>query len=134
VVGWKAILPRSERGAGRGEQQIQMPGKFEIKRAKNGEYYFNLLASNNEIILTSETYKAKASAKNGIESVKRNSQLDERFVRKEGKSGKPFFVLKARNHEVIGRSESYESERARENGITSVRNNAPAAKIDDLSK
>ena len=50
-----------------------MPGKFEIKRAKDGEYYFNLLAGNHEVILTSEMYKAKASAKNGIESVRKNS-------------------------------------------------------------
>lgn len=111
-----------------------MPGKFEIKRAKDGEYYFNLLAGNNEIILTSEMYRAKASAKNGIESVKKNSALDERFERKEGKKGKPFFVLKARNREVIGRSEMYESERAREGGITSVKNNAPTAKVEDLTK
>ena len=111
-----------------------MPGKFEIKRAKDGEYYFDLLAGNNEIILTSELYKAKASAKNGIQSVKKNSQLDERFLRKQGKNGKPFFVLKARNHEVIGRSQMYDSERGREGGVTSVKNNAPAANVEDLTK
>jgi len=111
-----------------------MSGKFEIKRAKNGEYYFNLLAGNNEVILTSEMYKAKASAKNGIESVKKNSNVDERFERKESKGGKPFFVLKARNHEVIGRSEIYESERTCNAGIASVKNNAPVAKVDDLTR
>jgi uncharacterized protein len=111
-----------------------MPGKFEIKRAKNGEYYFNLLAGNGEIILTSEMYKAKASAKNGIESVKRNSQLDERFERKETKGRKPFFTLKARNHEVIGRSETYETSKSRDNGIASVKNNAPGARVEDLAK
>lgn len=111
-----------------------MPGKFEIKRARDGEYYFNLLAGNNEIILTSEMYKAKASAKNGIESVRKNSILAERFEKKEAKNKKPFFVLKARNHEVIGRSEQYESTRARDNGIASVKNNAPAASVADLTK
>jgi uncharacterized protein YegP (UPF0339 family) len=111
-----------------------MPGKFEIKRAKDGQYYFNLLAGNGETILTSEMYKAKASAKNGIESVKKNCILEERYEKKQSKNKKPFFVLKARNHEVIGRSEQYESSRARDNGVASVRNNGPAARIDDLSK
>src|SRR5262245_60005223 len=54
-----------------------MAGKFEIKKAKNGQFYFNLKASNGEIILTSEQYKAKASAKNGIDSVKSNSPHDD---------------------------------------------------------
>lgn len=111
-----------------------MTGKFEIKRAKDGEYYFDLLAGNNEIILTSEMYKAKASAKNGIQSVKRNSPLDERFQRKQGKNGKPFFVLKARNHEAIGRSQMYNSERAREGGVASVKSHAATAKVEDLTK
>ncbi len=48
-----------------------MAGKFELKQAKNGEYHFNLLAGNGQIILTSEMYKTKASAENGIESVKK---------------------------------------------------------------
>src|SRR5262245_33268273 len=80
--------------------QPTMPGKFEIKRSKNGDFYFHLLAGNGENILVNETYKAKASAKNGIESVKRNCLIDERYERKDGKSGKPYFVLKARNHEA----------------------------------
>ncbi|MFM2398121.1 MAG: hypothetical protein RL341_278, partial [Pseudomonadota bacterium] len=50
-----------------------MAGKFELKKTSNGEFMFNLLASNGQVILTSETYKAKASANNGIESVRNNS-------------------------------------------------------------
>lgn len=33
-----------------------MAGKFEIKRASDGQFYFNLKARNGEIILTSERY------------------------------------------------------------------------------
>jgi uncharacterized protein YegP (UPF0339 family) len=50
-----------------------MAGKFEIKQAKNGQFHFNLKAGNGEIIATSEMYESKASAKNGIESVKKNA-------------------------------------------------------------
>jgi uncharacterized protein len=49
-----------------------MAGKFEIKKASNGEFFFNLLAGNGQIVLSSEMYKAKASAQNGIESVRKN--------------------------------------------------------------
>ena len=50
-----------------------MAGKFVITKDKRGEFRFKLVASNGEIIATSEGYKAKAGAKNGIESVKKNA-------------------------------------------------------------
>ncbi|SAK40284.1 hypothetical protein AWB80_00198 [Caballeronia pedi] len=108
-----------------------MTGKFVIDKAKNGEFYFNLHAGNGERILTSEMYKAKGSAENGIESVRKNAPLDERYVRKENKAGQPMFTLKAGNHEVIGVSEGYSSTSARENGIESVKRSAPDAVIVD---
>ncbi|NDV82789.1 DUF1508 domain-containing protein [Bacteroides sp. 51] len=105
--------------------------KFEITQRKNGEFQFNLKASNGEIILTSEGYTAKESCKNGIESVKKNSTNDDRFERKLSSNGKFFFNLKAINGQVIGTSEMYESESNRENGIASVKKNAPAAEVVD---
>ena len=108
-----------------------MAAKFVIKKASDGQFYFNLKAGNGETILTSELYKAKASATNGIESVKKNAPLDERYERKVDKNNHPRFNLKAANHEVIGSSESYSSESAREHGIESVKTNAPTATIDD---
>ncbi|WP_440711666.1 YegP family protein [Herbiconiux sp. YIM B11900] len=50
-----------------------MAGKFELYQSSNGEYRFRLKAGNGEIIATSEGYTSKASAKNGIESVKNNA-------------------------------------------------------------
>ena len=110
-----------------------MAGKFEIKRASNGEFFFNLLAGNGQIVLSSEMYKAKASAQNGIESVKKNSQEENRFNTETSTSGKPYFTLKARNGEIIGRSQMYASEDGRDNGIESVKKNAPDAETVDNS-
>lgn len=107
--------------------------KFVIKNAANDQFYFNLVAGNGETILTSEMYKAKASAENGIESVKKNAPLEDRYEKKTSSNDKPFFVLKAANHEVIGKSELYSSESARDNGIQSVMNNAPEATIEDTT-
>ena len=50
-----------------------MPAKFELWADKGGQYRFNLKASNDEVIATSEGYSSKASAMAGIESVKTNA-------------------------------------------------------------
>jgi uncharacterized protein len=104
-----------------------MPGTFEIKKAKDGQTYFHLKAGTGEIILISEMYRAKSGAINGIESVKKNSPVAERYDKLTSKSGKFYFTLKAGNHEVIGNSEMYESESPRDNGIASVMENGPTA-------
>ena len=108
-----------------------MAGKFEIYKDKGGEFRFRLKAGNGQVILASEGYTAKASCVNGIESVQKNSQMDERFERKETKGGQHMFNLKASNGQVIGTSESYTTASARENGIQSVMSNAPGAAMDD---
>ena len=59
-----------------------MAGKFELYEDRAGEYRFRLKAGNGEIILTGEGYKQKASAENGITSVRTNAPLDERYERK----------------------------------------------------
>jgi uncharacterized protein YegP (UPF0339 family) len=110
-----------------------MAGKYEIKKSSNGQFFFNLKAGNGEIILTSEMYKAKSSAEGGIESVRKNAPTDSRYDRKTSTSGQPYFVLKAANGEPLGRSETYSSTSAMENGIESVKKNAPDAKIEDLT-
>lgn len=108
-----------------------MAAKFEMYKDNAGEFRFRLKAGNGENILASEGYKAKASCENGIESVKKNSQNEKRFDIKEQSNGKPYFVLKAGNGEVIGKSQAYESEDGAKNGIASVAKNAPDAAVDD---
>jgi uncharacterized protein YegP (UPF0339 family) len=104
-----------------------MAGKFELKTSTNGKFYFNLKAGNGQIILSSEMYESKSAAENGIASVQKNAPDDGRYDRKESSSGKPYFTLKAGNGQVIGKSEMYESTASMENGIESVKKNAPDA-------
>jgi uncharacterized protein YegP (UPF0339 family) len=110
-----------------------MAAKFEVKATANGQFMFSLKAGNGQVILTSEMYKAKASALNGIESVKKNSADASKFHELESKKGEPYFVLKAGNGEIIGTSEMYSSASALKNGIESVMENAPKAEIADLT-
>ena len=48
-----------------------MPGKFVIKKGSTGKFRFNLLSTNGQVVVTSEAYNSKASAKNGIKSVQK---------------------------------------------------------------
>jgi uncharacterized protein YegP (UPF0339 family) len=106
-------------------------GWFELKKASDGQFLFNLHASNAQVILTSELYKAKSGAQNGIESVQKNSPNDSQYERKTSTDGKHYFVLKAKNHEVIGTSQRYSSASAMEDGIASVKSNGSTTDVRD---
>ena len=110
-----------------------MAGKFELKKSKDGQFMFNLKAANGQVILTSELYKTKPSAENGVESVRKNSAREGAFEVKTNAKGEPYFILKATNGQEVGRSEYYSSKAALENGIESIKKNAPEAKVEDLT-
>lgn len=106
-------------------------GKFIITKRVNGQYQFNLKADNHETILTSESYTTKLSCKKGIDSVKANAPYDNRYDRRIATNGQYYFNLKASNGEIIGTSEMYSSSFGRDNGIESVKRNAPTAEVVD---
>lgn len=106
-----------------------MSGYYELKKTATGKPMFNLKAGNHEVILTSEIYESKEAALNGIASVRQNGQSEASFEKKVSVKNEPYFVLKAGNGQVIGKSEMYTSEAARDNGIASVIRNCTAEKI-----
>ena len=104
-------------------------GNFVIKKATNGEHYFNLKADNYQVILTSQMYSSKSACFNGIESVRVNCSHDSMYERKQSVNDKHFFVLKASNGQIIGNSEMYESKAGMENGIESVKKNGRSTTV-----
>lgn len=108
-----------------------MAGTFEIKRAKDRSHYFVLKAGNGQVVLQSEMYTTKVACDNGIGSVMENASDDTKFAHLRAKSGQYYFNLKAKNGQIIGTSEMYESKASCENGIKSVMENAPTAKVVD---
>jgi len=110
-----------------------MAPAYKILRATNNQFYFVLEAENGKIILSSEMYMRMESVMEGINSVRVNSVIDERFIRKTENSGKPYFILVAANKEPIGTSEMYSSRDAVEKGIESVKRNGPTAPVIDES-
>ena len=110
-----------------------MPGKFELKKSKGGKFMFNLKAANGQVILTSQTYKTKAAAKNGIKSVCDNCKKAASFEQKASKKGEPYFVMLAANKQVIGKSQMYASKASMRNGIASVKKNVPKAVVKEVT-
>ena len=108
-----------------------MAGKFVITKGKDNKFYFNLKASNGQVILTSQGYKAKVDCKKGIESVKKNSQDEARFEVKKSSNDKEYFVLNATNGQVIGKSQMYKSGSGCSVGMKSVTSNADGAPVTD---
>jgi len=108
--------------------------KFEIKKAKNGQFYFNLKASNGQVVLSSEMYTTMAACENGIASVKKNAPEESHYELTQAENGKYHFNLKAANHQVIGSSQMYASEDSAKNGIESVMKNAPEAEVVNASE
>ena len=119
-----------------------MAGKFIITQAKNGEFTFNLKAGNGEVILTaSETYTTLDACKSGVESVRKNAlshiedqtreeQLSHpKFELYQDKGGEFRFRMKAKNGEIIGRSEGYKAKASAKKGIASIGKNAPEAPV-----
>ena len=118
-------------------------GKFVIRTVNSG-IKFDLKAGNGEVIATSEVYESKAGCLNGIESVKKNAAVANvedqtvenfetvvhpKFEMYTDKAGEYRFRLKARNGEIIAVSEGYTSKAGCENGIASVKKNAPEAEV-----
>ncbi|KAA8998890.1 DUF1508 domain-containing protein [Affinibrenneria salicis] len=106
-------------------------GYYVLSKAKDNQFYFNLKAGNHETILTSERYTTKEAAHKGIASVQSNSPDESNFEYKTSVRGEPYFVLKAKNHQVIGTSEQYSAQEAAKKGVQSVIANGPTADIRD---
>ncbi|MDP5071588.1 MAG: YegP family protein [Congregibacter sp.] len=110
-----------------------MAGKFELKKGKTGKFSFNLKSGNGQVVFTSQTYDSKRAATAGISSVKKNADKDARYERKSSTKGQPYFVMKATNGQVVGKSQMYSNALSMEKGIKSVGLNAPTAETIDLS-
>lgn len=106
---------------------------FELSKNNEGQFRFVLKGDNGETVLTSELYQTKASAENGIASVKSNASQERRYDRLVAANGKPYFNLKAANGQVIGTSRLYEVETSREAVIASTQRFAAQAEVKDLT-
>lgn len=105
-----------------------------IKKSEAKEpYSFTFVNDDGLKIVKSENYSAKRSALNGIESVKKNCTIDNRYEMKESKNGKYYFNLKASNGQIIATSHLFESETERNDAIEQLKQQAPEAMENELT-
>ena len=117
-------------------------GKFIVKETEK-TVHFNLVASNGEVIGSSQNYSTKDGCMNGIESVRKNAEaakVEDQTVEGFETETNPKFEIyedkagefrKARNGEIILSSEGYKAKASCKNGIESVRKNASEAKVEE---
>ena len=104
--------------------------RFEVFAGKNGKFYFRLKVQSGEIILSSQAYALRSSARRAIQSIRDHASDAACYVTKKNKAGKSFFNLVARNSKVIGTSQAYASPQGAKNGIDAGKRapaNAPTA-------
>jgi uncharacterized protein YegP (UPF0339 family) len=107
-------------------------GYFVTFKDKGGKSRFNLKAGNHQTILSSEGYASEKGCAGGIASVQKNCSNAKCFEVREAKNGSPYFVLKAGNGEVIGKSEMYKSKSACNKGIASVKKNGSSTIVKEI--
>lgn len=111
-----------------------MPAKFELLRSHDDQYFFNLLDSSGEVLLTSELYKTKKSAEKGIASVQKHSEDEKRYDRRMNRGGQHYFVLRAPNNKIIGTSETYPTYARMEKAVQAVMKHGSNERLKDWTK
>ncbi|MBU0923763.1 YegP family protein [bacterium] len=101
------------------------------KSDANEPFSFIFVNAEGKTIIKSENYAQKASAKNGIESVKKNCQEDSRYELKESANGKQFFNIKSTNGQIVGTSALFSDVIERSAAIAELKANSEDAIIEE---
>lgn len=94
-------------------------------------FTFIFVNAEGKTIVKSENYAQKASAKNGIESVKKNCQEDGRYELKESSNGKSFFNIKSSNGQIVGTSALFADEAQRSAAIAELKADSADAEVSE---
>ena len=102
-----------------------------LKKSDAAEPFTFSFQDNGKSVLRSENYKAKSSAVNGIESVKKNCVNDARYEMKESSNGKFYFNLKSSNGQIVATSAMFASAADRDTVIATLKSQASDASVDN---
>ncbi|MDB3906457.1 YegP family protein [Crocinitomicaceae bacterium] len=108
-------------------------GYFILKKSQDGFYSFSLHAKDDESILESGNYESKKEAEDGIESMRTIASFSSRYNQKHTTDNHYYFVLKAANDKVVGKSKYYASRSTLEADVDAVMQLAPLANVIDES-
>ena len=109
--------------------------KFELYKDKGGEFRFRIKAGNGATLATSgEGYSKKADAKNAIERLQKDpDKLSWELY--EDKKSEHRFRIKAKNGNILASSsEGYSKKVDAEKAMTSIKDGAKDAEVNDETK
>ena len=128
------------------ESKASLNGKFDIKKAKDGRFFFSLYASNGIVIAYSQMYSSLSAVNTGIKSIINNMDkagIEDTTLKKTvalpypkweiyiDKAGEYRFRLYASNGQcVCHSSHGYASKSGCKGGIDSIRRFATDAKVN----
>ncbi|TVZ08319.1 hypothetical protein JM80_0807 [Cellulophaga sp. RHA_52] len=107
---------------------------YGIKKTITNEYYFNLKTSEGEIILYGEVFKSLEECKQQIIFIKQYAYDYDYYHSKLTKDNKHYFYLYLNEDTLLGKSNTYNTEEAKELGIASVMLYATVATIKNFSE
>jgi uncharacterized protein YegP (UPF0339 family) len=116
---------------GDAESNAATPGKVDLWKADNGQFYFHVVSGNGRILLASEGYTGRTGAINGLLSVLENGVDPKMYVLNPTPSGKVSLHLLAANHESIAFTQAYSTKSSANRAISSCVN-AVTSYLDKL--
>ena len=141
----KEITEEKSPAPAESEANSKKTGRFEIKKAKDGRFVFNLYAPNHIIVATSQVYSTSSAAVNGIQSIIANAEkspIEDNTLKNPtkqpypkwemyiDKGGEYRFRLYATNGNCVVHSQGYKQKSSCKNGIDSIIRCSKNAEID----
>lgn len=105
-------------------------GKWIIEQKGQGEYLSKLLASNGEVMLTSEIYSGEGSAVSGVSTIIKGVETGS-FTVYENKNGTFYYKLKSAQNRLLCAGEIYKDRGRCLAAIESVKRIAGSAELSD---
>lgn len=107
-----------------------MKARFEVYRQQGGDWYYQFVTADNQVMLRSGAHESLANCIKGIESCREHSPYDRFYSRSDDASGFTF-RLRASNNKAISQGPECSSAEEREKIISAVKRNASTAQITD---
>lgn len=110
-----------------------MAASFELKTNDDGQYFFNFLNGQGELLMMSAEYPDKQQAEQAIKEVKVGSLMSNQIAAGSVPEGSTFFVIKDTGGDILVKSILFSSRMLFDNALHSVKDNACIADINDLT-
>lgn len=109
-----------------------MTGYFQLIEGDDGAFMFTLRAGNHETVLTSRVFWTRQAAMEGVETLRRQAQRPDAYLRHTDADGRQWFEVLDEKQRSLGRSEPYASRSGLSAGMASVKRNSVSVSFRGL--